>query len=280
MKHLKGLMKKSVYILLLILCSATLFAQQPAASGKSGKHVPQAKTHPEFNDYNTAYATTGGAAVEKAADEFSAKYPASELKAFLYAKALHEYQTENNKQKMLAMGQKVLQLDPDNTVALVLTATVLADDLGEGAKSGDAKVAEIKKNCAHALETMDASMAAMTNASPEQLQAYKKTLQSLAHSALGIVALKSSQDPEAEKELKLAADLNQGQPDPFIWYHLALAQDHQSKYNEALVSVNQAIQSSGSNPELAALAQGELQRLQTLTGGSAPQPKPQPPAPK
>ncbi len=278
-------MKKSVHILLLALCSATLLAQQPAATGKSGqpagKHVPQAKTHPEFNDYNTAYALSGGAAVEKAADEFSAKYPASELKSFLYAKALHEYQTENNKQKMLFVGQKVLQLDPDNTVALVLTATVMADDLGEGAKSGDRQVTEIKKNCSHALETMDASMAAMTNASPEQLQAYKKTLQSLAHSALGIVALKGNEDPEAERELKLAADLNQGQPDPFIWYHLALAQDHQNKYNEALVSINQAVQSAGSNPDLATLAQGELQRLQTLTGGAAAtQSKPQPPAPK
>ncbi len=93
----------------------------------SGKHVPQAKTKAEFNDYNTAYAVAGGAASEKAADEFSAKYPDSELKSILYSKAMHEYQTENNKEKIEATGEKVLQFDPDNPVALVLTATVMAD---------------------------------------------------------------------------------------------------------------------------------------------------------
>ena len=86
-----------------MLCwlSAALMAQQPAGSNSkqaqpAGKHVPQAKTHPEFNDYNAAYAIAGGAASEKAADEFAAKYPASELKAYLYSKAMHEYQNENN----------------------------------------------------------------------------------------------------------------------------------------------------------------------------------------
>ena len=90
--------------------------------------MPQAKTHPEFNDYNAAYAVAGGAASEKAADEFAAKYPASELKAFLYSKAMHEYQTENNQAEDPGHArEKVLQLDPDNVIALVLTANVLSD---------------------------------------------------------------------------------------------------------------------------------------------------------
>ena len=78
------------------------------------------------------------------------------------------------------------------------------------------------------------------------------------------MALKSGDDAGAEKELKAAADANPSQPDPYVWYHLALAQDHQKKYPEALVSVNQAVQYAGSDPDLAALAQGELARLRTL----------------
>jgi tetratricopeptide (TPR) repeat protein len=262
----------------IVLCfSAVLVAQQPAAgSGKAaqstGKHVPQAKTKAEFADYNAAYAVVGGAASEKAAEDFAAKYPDSELKSFLYSKAMHEYQTENNKTKIQAMGEKVLQLDPDNPIALVLTATVMADTLADTDTDRAAEVATIKKNGEHALQTINSDFAPGANVSPEQLTAYKKTLQSMAYSALGIVALKSGDDTGAEKELKAAADANPGQPDPYVWYHLALAQDHQKKYAEAMISVNQAVQYAASDPDLATLAQGELARLRTLNQ-VAPAPK-------
>jgi tetratricopeptide (TPR) repeat protein len=270
-------------LLLGLLCvSVAATAQQPGsgsskAAQPAGKHVPQAKTKPEFADYNTAYAVSGGAASEKAAEDFSAKYPDSELKSFLYSKAMHEYQTENNKPKIEAMGEKVLQLDPDNPVALVLTATVLADTLADTDTDRAKKVAMIKKNSDHALETIGSDFAPGANVSPEQLAAYKRTLQSMAHSALGIVALKSGDDAGAEKELKTAADANSSQPDPYVWYHLALAQDHQKKYPEALASVNKAVQYAGSDPELAVLAQGELTRLQTLNQVAPDAAKPQPP---
>jgi len=271
---------KTVYKLMSIclLGSSLVIAQQPAATpAKAAKHVPEAKTHQEFNDYNAAYALSGGAQVEKAADDFSAKYPASEFKAYLYAKALHEYQNENNPAKMLAVGKRLLQLDPDNSIALVLTATVMADDLDEKDPDRQQKIAEIKKDAGHALETVDSSFTPPANAAPEQITAYKKTLQSMAHSALGITALKTNDNATAEQELKLAAGLNVAQPDPYIWYHLALAQDHQEKYPEALVSINKAVEYAG-NSDLADMARNERKRLMMMNHlGGAETPN-QPPA--
>ncbi|HEX4602671.1 MAG TPA: hypothetical protein VH724_01650, partial [Candidatus Angelobacter sp.] len=165
-------------------------------------------------------------------------------------------------------------IDPDNTIALVLTATVLADALRPEDSDRQQKVEEIKKDSAHALDTVDSAFAPPANATPEQIMAYKKTLQSMAHSALGITALKTDDNLGAERELKLAADLNVTQPDPYIWYHLALAQDHQQKYPEALVSINHALQVMGGNADLGELAKGEQKRLLTLTGGNAPSPAP------
>jgi tetratricopeptide (TPR) repeat protein len=266
-------------LVLLSLCGFCAALQQPSSGNSkqaqaAGKHVPQAKTHPEFNDYNAAYAIAGGAASEKAADEFAAKYPDSELKVFLYTKAMHEYQTENNQPKILSTGQKVLQLDPDNAVALVLTANVLSNSLSDTDTDRDKKVAEIKKNGGHAIQLMDANFNPAANATPEQVASYKRTLQALAHSALGITALKTGDDAGAEKELKAAADANPNQPDPYVFYHLALAQDHQKKYDEALVSVKHAIDNASTNPDIGELAKGEQKRLLTLTGGTAPSPAP------
>jgi len=282
---MKEFSQKTFFLVILCWLSAALMGQQPTGSNSkqaqpTGKRVPQAKTHPEFNDYNAAYAIAGGAASERAADDFSAKYPDSELKSFLYSKAMHEYQNENNPEKMLSVGEKVLRLDPDNSIALVLTATVLADSLSEADTDRQAKIARARNNASHALDTVDSGFVPPANATPEQVTAYKSTLQSMAHSALGIVALKTADDAGAEKELKLSADLNQSQPDPYIWYHLALAQDHQKKYPEALASINRALQVIGANADLGNLARGEQTRLLTLTGGPSPLPEKLPASPK
>jgi tetratricopeptide (TPR) repeat protein len=255
---------------------SSALAQQPAPaaptqSQPAPKRPPQAKSQQEYKDYNDAYALSGGAKMEEAANAFAAKYPTSELRGYLYLKTLHEYQGEDNAGKMLTVGEKVLALDPDNSIALVLTATVMADSLSDADQDREQKIAEIQKNSTHALQTVDTGFTPPAGATAEQVAAYKSTLQSMAHSALGIMELKTGRDPEAEKDLRVAADLNKAQPDPYIWYHLALAQDHQKKYSEALASVNQALQDRniGSNAELRELAQHEQQRLKELAGPSA-----------
>ena len=264
-------MQRASLLALVLLCGTAFCQSKPQSPNTqpAGKRVLQPKTQAEFNDYKAAYAISGGAASEKAADDFAAKYPASELKSTLFAKAMHEYQTENNAAKILSTGQKVLQVDPDNEVALVLTANVLADSLSESDSDRDKKAAEIRKIGGRALQLMEANFSPVANATPEQVEAYKKTLQALAHSALGITSLKMGDDPGAEKELKAASQANPNQPDPYIWYHLALAQDHQKKYDEALVSVKHAMENAASNPDIAALAQSEQSRLLTLTGGTS-----------
>lgn len=282
-------MKAAFLVVTAVLGGVLAVAQQPSASSTppaqpAGKRPPQAKTQQEYKDYNADYALSGGAAVEKAANDFAVKYPQSELREYLYSKAMHEYQNENNPGKMLAMGEKVLALDSDNSIALVLTATVLADSLSDADQDREQKISEIKKNSKHALETADSGFTPPPNATPEQIAAYKSTLESMAHSALGIMELKSGDDAGAEKDLHIAAGLNKTQPDPYIWYHLALAQDHlatgmtdkheqQKKYVEALASVNQALQYTASNPDLGRLAQGEHDRLQKLASLSTPAPQ-------
>jgi tetratricopeptide (TPR) repeat protein len=273
------------WMVLFLALPAVLPAQQPSAGQAkpgqpAGKHVPQAKTQPEFNDYTTASAVTGGAAAEKAADEFSAKYPDSELKVLLYSKALHEYQTENNQEKIPVVGEKYLQLDPDNPVVLVLTVSAFLDGLNDADKDREVKIEKIKKYSSHALQSIDANFAPPAGATPEQVAAYKKSMQVSVHSTLGILALRTGNDANAETELKMATDLNPGQPEPVLWFDLALAQDHQQKYADALVSINKAAEYAGADPGLATRVQGELARLRALNHISPDAAKPQVASPK
>ena len=97
---------------------------------------------------------------EAAANDFAARYPASELRSYLYSSAMLLYQRENNSPKMLAMGEKVLELDPDHPLALVLTATALADSLGDRDRDREKKIGTIKRNATRAIQTAETGYAA------------------------------------------------------------------------------------------------------------------------
>jgi tetratricopeptide (TPR) repeat protein len=218
--------------------------------------------------------------VEAAADGFAAKYPDSELRAGLYLKAMGEYQAENEAAKTQAMAETVLKIDPENPIALVASATGLSDqlpdfrpnpDAGEGIQyKADPSVAEIKKNANLALQTIDTSFIPPAGANPQQVAALKAMLKSMAHSAIGVTDLKTGDDAGAETELKASAELNKLRPDPYTWYQLALAQDHQKKYAEALASVNEGLKYASQDPGVAKLLQDEQAKLTHPSNDSKP----------
>ncbi len=257
-----------IFVALLALPQSYLAGQDAlpqASQDRSSAPRPAARSLQESDAYQAASGMHGGAAMEKAASDFAAKYPDSELRQNLFSKAMREYQRENKPAGMLAMGEKVLALDPNHSLALVLTATVLADSLADDDRDRDQKIAEIKKNAGRVLQNASAGLASPAASRPEQAALYRTTLQSMAYFALGIVKLKTGDYAEAEKDLKTAADLAKV-PNPYVWYHLALAQDYRMKYPAALNSVEQALQLASANPELQRLAETEHDRLTRLAG--------------
>jgi hypothetical protein len=152
-------------------------------------------------------------------------------------------------------------------VALVLTACVLADGMEDNDPDRSRKVEEIKRTGNRAIKVLGSAVPLPLSATPDQLPLYRTTLQSMAYSALGIMKLKTGDDAGAEKDLLMAAGLPQTHPDPYLWYHLALAQDHRKKYAAALSSVNQALQLASSNPDLQRMAEIEHDRLAGVSRG-------------
>ncbi len=261
--------KLALGLVALFLSVAPMNAWGGPANAQSGSQPDSAPRHPlarseqERTDFNAAYVLTGAARAEAAAIDFSNRYPTSELRRYLYSSAMLQYQKENNPEKMLAMSERVLALDPDNPLALVLMATTLADSLGDHDRDKDKKVSTIKHNASRAIQAAEAGYSEPSGGAA----AYKTTLQSMAYSALGIMKLKTGDDAGAEKDLKMATELAKFRPDGHTWYHLALAQDHRKKYAAALGSIQQALQLASSDPELQKLAEVEHERLAALARG-------------
>lgn len=218
---------------------------------------------------------TDPAALEKAADDFAAKYPDSELRTLLYRGAMQRYQMANNADKMMEMGKKILAIDPDDPEALVGTAQVLAERTHDTDLDRDQRLAEARKNAERSLVTVDTDIPS-SGYPPEQLASYKGYLRSEAYAVLGKLSSDSKNWSQAESELRNSIDAFPQQVDPIAVLRLAVALDMQNKIPEALKYADQAVELTKDRPDSGAgkAARDEKDRLTKLNVGAAPRPTP------
>jgi tetratricopeptide (TPR) repeat protein len=242
-----------------------------AATAPQGKRPPQAKTQPEFQAFNAAMALTDAGAVEKAADDFAAKYPDSELRALLYKAAMTKYMQTNNAEKMLDTAQKALTFDPDDPEALVGVAQVLAERTRDTDLDKDQKLAEAKKDAERALVTIDTDVPT-AGYDPARIDAFKRYVRSDAYAILGALASNAKNWPEAETDLRKSIDAFPEQVDSVAVLRLAIALDNENKIPEALKVANQAVDLTKDHPDSPAgkAARAEQDRLTKLNSGTAP----------
>jgi tetratricopeptide (TPR) repeat protein len=253
---------------------------QPAgqAAAPAGKRPPKVNSQEEFAAYKTAAALTDAAALEKAADEFAAKYPDSELRPLLYRSAMQRYQLANNADKMLEMAKKVLGIDPDDPEALVGTAQVLAERTRDTDLDRDQRLAEARKDAERSLLTVETDIPT-SGYPPEQLSAYKGYLKSEAYAVLGKLSSDSKNWPDAEANLRKSIEAFPQQVDSIAVLRLAVALDMQNKIPEALKYADQAVELTKDRPDSGAgkAARDEKDRLTKLNVGAAPAQTPTPP---
>jgi len=258
--------------------------QGSAAPGLQGKRPPQAKTQPEYEAYNAAVANQKDpAAIEKAADDFAAKFPDSELRVLLYKAAMRAYQNANNGDKMAEMAQKLLKLDPDDPEALIASAEVMAERTRSTDLDKDQRFGQATKSAEHALETIDTDVPIPAGTAQSQIDAYKGLLRSTAYSVLGTIQYDQEKYADAEGYFRKSIDAYPSQPDPVVVLRLALALDKQGKYPDALKEANRAVELTQEGTAAGTTARHERDRLMQLTGSvipsSSPAPASKPPAP-
>ena len=240
-----------------------------AAAAPAGKRPPQAKTQPEFDAYKAAIALTDAAAQEKAANEFAAKFPDSELRAVLYKAVMHSYLQANNADKTMEMAQKVLSYDADDPEALVGVAQVLAERTHDTDLDRDQRLADARKDAQRALVTVDTDVPS-SGYPPEQLNAFKNLLRSNAYEILGTLDYNAKNWTDAEGNLRKSIEAYPQQLDPIAILRLSLALDQENKYAEALKYANQAVELTKEGTASGDAARKEKDRLTQLTGGAPP----------
>jgi len=279
--------RAAIAIAVLGMCAWSFGQDKPATQGTAGqaasaqaspqgKRPPAAKTQPEFDAYQAAIALPDAAASEKAANDFAAKFPDSELREVLYKAAMQKYQQANNGDKMDEMARKALAVDPDDPEALVAVAQVLAERTRDTDLDKDQKLAEAKKDAERALVTVDTDVP-VSGYPPEKIDQFKRYIKSEAYAILGTLASNAKNYAEAETNLKKSIEVFPEQVDSVAVLRLAGALDMQNKISDALKYANQAVDLTKDRPDSAAgkAARAEQDRLTKLSSGTAPgQPAP------
>jgi len=254
--------------------------QQPPAQAQPGQGQtapaqptgPQAKTKEEYQAYVAASQQPTLDAAEKAADDFATKFPDSQLRAPLYRTLVQKFYQAGDADKVLENAKKVLAIEPNDTMSLVMASTMLAETTRDTDLDKDQKYEQSVQYAQKAVDTVDTGLKFPPSVAPEQAQQIKNLLLSMAQASMGFVEMARNNYPLSEQHFQKAVELNPSQPDPTNYLRLAVAQDKQQKYQPALENANKALElaQQQNNTQVVSLAQAEKDRLTKLAGTAAP----------
>ena len=225
----------------------------------------KARTHEEYLAYQEAIAKKQDAeAMAKAAADFAAKFPDSDIRVLLYRASMKSYRQSSEAQKMMDAALKVLQLSKDDPEALLAVAQEQEEHTSQMDLDRDERMDRAIANAQHALATIDTDLVVPVNTRPDSIEPYKKFLRASALAIVGTIQYRREQYPEAEATLRQAVDSDPANVDAVIVLRLALALDQQKKYQEALQQANRAVELTKDDTEAGRLARNERERLTAL----------------
>jgi tetratricopeptide (TPR) repeat protein len=274
-------MKRAAVLITVLAASLVAVRAQSSASAPASSSAPQTgtpnsgrppvrtQTREEYKAYQAAVANEQNPeAMEKAADDFAAKFPNSDVRVLLYRAAMSSYQNVGNPDKMMNMGLKVLAIDKDDPEALIGIAEILEERTGPTDLDRQQRSDQVVEYATHALKTLDTDLAVPAGTSPDRVDAYKRYLRSTALAIIGTMYYKQEHFAEAETKLRDAMETDAANPDPVVVLRLALALDQQKKYSDALEQANRAVELTAEGTDLGRMARNERDRLVVQAGGS------------
>jgi hypothetical protein len=233
---------------------------QQATSGDAVPRQPRAKSKAEYDAYQAAFSLSDPAALEQAATTFAQRYPASELRSYVFQRAMGLYEQAQNPAKTLDMARAVLKYDPNNPVALLSAARMLAEQTRDEDLDRNERLKEAASDAQGALQHAGELMQP-ANLNAGQFAESLAQLRSAAHEVLATVAYKQRDYRNAIVEYSAAIEAPDAPAEPLVWLRMATAYDKLDEFSQGIGAAEKAIAASQPGTPLRELAEQENARL-------------------
>ena len=210
--------------------------KQPTPGETAKDQKAPGGTTPEDDAYQAVYNARNGdpATVVELGEAFIAKYPTSAHELAVYSLLTPAYMETNQVDKMLDIGGKALQMDPDDVDILPVLAWAVPRRVNGQTPEGLQQLQKAQAWARHGIELLNA-LAKPDGVDEATFDAAKNEKLSMCHDGLGVVDIKTGKYDDAIAELTQAMQLG-NETDPVDYLLLGLAQESTNHFADAIAS--------------------------------------------
>lgn len=164
-------------------------------------------------------------------EEFLQKHPQSRYRPEVYSLLLRGYSSLGQIDKMEAVGDKEIELNPNDAQALAIMGSTLPRVMNTATPEPQKRLEKAEQYSKKALEVLPTLVKPAELSDADFLKAKDQTA-ALAYSGLGLVAVRRSKYAEAIPNFEKAVKLDPF-PDPVNFYLLGIANEKTSHFEDA-----------------------------------------------
>ncbi len=247
-------------------------APAPAGETPTAKQ-PRVKSQAEGQALQAVFQAPDADTRLKSAEEFLVKYADSEFKAFVLMLEAETYRQRNDYEKTVIYGERVLEVDPQNYMAMLLLGSAISQRTREFDLDREEKLGRAEKYAKSALEIVKTAPKPRPDVTDEQWTQAKADFAAQAHEALALAAMARKNYPAAITEFKTAVETG-ATPDPATQVRLGAAYNLAGQYDNAIAILSKVMETPEIHPQIRQIAQAERARAMQAKGGPAKPPAP------
>ena len=233
-------------------------AQLLSAVPRRGQ-AAQARSEEELDAYIKIVVATDSQQIVEQARTFLSQFPKSELSRRVYDYQLHASSELGDLPGVIAAGDKILAIDPNDINTMIAMAKIIANKAGKTQNKTDLLM-RADKYCRQVLASVETARAPRTM-TIEAFEAEKQSIRHQAHQTLGVIAIEQGKPKVAVSEFQTAIALAPI-PEGSDYFRLGVALQATGAHVEAVKAFRDANKLGPASVSQLALTELRKQRLQ------------------
>jgi tetratricopeptide (TPR) repeat protein len=204
----------------------------------------------------------------KAIENVLTNFADTEYKIILLQTAMQIESQKNDYAQTIFYAERLIEADPKNGPAFITLAGETARHTREFDLDKEEKLAKVDKWAKAGIEVAKTAPKPNPTLTDEQLEIYRKDLQSQAYVAMGMAASLRKKNDDAIADFKQAAE-TAATPDSTIWVRLGQAYMDAGKFDDANAALDKALSDATAPPSVKQIAQAKKTEIAAKKGAGA-----------